>query len=237
MSHAEINMLPGASTPRQGEYRRVRNSDQGAEYLERGRVISGSLSRDPLNTGYVHTLRAGLPMGMTTTGKKWRPSILGYSTADYVDNDLSITVSAATATEVARLITLAGTSVSLRFQGPATVATGAVVDTAITVTAASGTTLTVADLNIGKIAGALITPADGSQTILGLIDDGEGIKVTDQDGNSVDQPFPYVLVGGSIDTGQIINYPPAAFTTLVAQFKAQLNSASSAKFRFSDAFQ
>lgn len=230
--------LPGPQTSREFELRRVRRSAQGVRYLAGGAIINASLSRDTGNTGYVHALRPGLLMGKITATGLWRPSIIGVSTAAYVDNDTTITVDAATATEVARLITVAGASVSLKFVGPATdAAAGAIVTTSITATAATGTTITCGDLNVAKVSGSWIMPADGSETPLGLIDDGDPIRVTDVDGANVNQPMPRLLLAGELDSSQIINWPASTSTTRIAQIKSWLNNASNYGFTFDDAFE
>ncbi len=171
-------------------------------------LLDGTLTRDTGETPTDH-LRAGLLVGKITTGGKYRNSIIGITTAAYVDNDTTITVPAAVATEVARLIALAGTSISLKFSGPATDATaGAMVHTAITATAASGTTITVGDLNIGKVIGSLITPADGSETITNILSPADGLDVVDTLGNSVDQTVNF-LRGADLIATQIIGLTDA----------------------------
>jgi len=230
-----INGMPGIGTEYRAEARNVRRSQQGLAYFAGGVIIDGSKSDDPGNTGYPDVLRPGTLMGRITTGGKWRPSIIGVSTAAYADNDTTITVAAATATAVARLITVAGGSVSLKFVGPASAA-GSIVSTSITVTAASGTTLTCGDLNVNKISGSWIMPADGSETPLGIIDDGSGVKVSDNYGTRADQSYGNLLIGGDLDSSQIIGWPVSTETTMIAQIKTWLNNASNYGFRFDDGF-
>lgn len=239
MPNEAVTGLPGIKTERAGGMRRVRKSNQGVLYLEGGRVINGSLSRDSANAIVdVDTLRAGLLMGKITSGAKWRPSIIGKSNAAYVDNDTTIQTNLATATEVARLKAVGGGgNLSLKFVGPPTAA-GTVAATAITVTAVTlnGATslLTVGDLNLGKVTDSLIMPADGAETPLAIVDDGWGIKVTDQDGISQDSQWDLPLAGGSLDESQIINWP--ADTSTIAYLKALLNSVSNGSFMFDTAF-
>ena len=74
----------------------------------------------------------------------------------------------------------------------------------------------------GFAAGSLIQPIDGSETIRGLLPDGPGIKVTDQDSTSLDVPLPKLLVGGAVTADQIINYPTD--TSLQTYIKAALRA-------------
>lgn len=102
--------------------------------------------------------------------------------------------------------------------------------------AASTTTFIAAPdgVSSGFAVGSFIQPVDGSETPLTLIDDGYGMKVTDQDAVSQDQPFPKPLIGGILDSSQIINWPTDA--SLIAWLKDKLNNASAAHFVFDDIF-
>jgi hypothetical protein len=122
-----------------------------------------------------------------------------------VDNDLTLTVSAATATEIVRRIGSAGT---LKLVGPPTAA-GVVATASVVYTAVNTTTgvITVPDLNADFISGSFIKPADGSETILTLVGDGFGEKVTDREDNNADVPVGNVLVGGVLESSQIVNWP------------------------------
>jgi hypothetical protein len=165
-------------------------------------LIDGTYSRD---TGESPTslLRAGTLLGKITSSGKYRPSIIGTLAAAYTSGGTSLTVSAAVATEVARLIALAGTSISLKAIGPPTAAgTNAV--TSVTCSAASGTTLTVTSLGVDKAAGTLIAPADGSQAPLTVLDSTIfGIDVTDASGAALDQPLSRFLIGADLIAAQI----------------------------------
>lgn len=192
------------------------------QYLPTLAQINGSLSRD---TGSVPTdlLRAGLIMGKITATGLYRNSIIGVTTAAYVDNDLTITVPAAVATEVARLITVAAGNVSLKLIGPATdAAAGSIVSTAVTASAASGTTITVADLNVAKVSGSLITPADGAETPVTVLPNSAGIDVLDTAGTNINQMMGLFLRGADLIATQIVNLtePCAA---VQAWLKQQLN--------------
>lgn len=232
-----ITGLAGFRTEREAAYRRVRKSDQNRAYIEGGVVIDADLSGDAGNTSNTDVLRAGKIMVKAASGGLYRNFIIGKTTAAYVDNDVALTVSAATATELGRLITVTGGALSLSLIGPPTAA-GTVAATDISVSAvASATTVTIADLNLAKVTDSLITLRVAGYTpgSFCLVDDGTGIKLSDQDGNRVDQPFATPLVGGSIDWSQIIDVP--ADTSTIAYLKGLLNvSTSGYGFRFDDAY-
>ena len=180
---------PGVQAERTATPRQLFVSDDHTQFFPSAKVIDGSLSRDTGHTGDLDTLRCGKLMGRVTSGGKYRPSIVGVlGTATTAATVTSITVPAAVATEFARLIAVAGGNVSAKLIG-APSATGTVAETAITVTAASGTTLTVSSVTTPvHIIGSFITLADGSEYPRCIIGKEDGIKVTDQDGTSQDNP-------------------------------------------------
>lgn len=73
------------------------------------------------------------------------------------------------------------------------------------------------------IIGSFVQPTDGSQTILSLINDGAGIKVTDSDDNSIDVDYAEFVIGGQIVFANIVNAPTD--TSLIAYVKAALRAA------------
>jgi len=83
--------------------------------------------------------------------------------------------------------------------------------------------------------GALVQPTDGSQTPIALIDDGTGVRVVDQDLVNVDVPWPTVLIGGILESANIINWPTAS-TPLKNYIKDSLNSRNGSKFVFDDGY-
>ena len=229
-----INGLPGYSTGQSWSPRLVRRGNQGAVYLDGGGVIDGTNSGDASNTGYPHVLQPGKIMVKAASGGLYRNFIIGKTTAAYVDNDTTLTVSAATATEVARLIAAAGASLSLALIGPPSAA-GTVAATAITVTAASGTTLTISDLNLAKVTDSLIAlPAAGyTAGSFCIIDDNDFINLTDETNARANQPFPRMLIGGTLDTSQLLDWP--ADSSTVTYLKGLLNAAGGmSQFRFDD---
>lgn len=86
------------------------------------------------------------------------------------------------------------------------------------------------------IVGSFVQPTDGSETPKGIVytEDGTGIKVTDQDASSVDVQLAHLLVGGMIDSSQIINWP--SDTSLIAWLVSQLNAAGVGQFQFDHLF-
>lgn len=205
------------------------------------KIIDGSLSRDAGNSGFEQDLRAGLFMGKVTSGGKYRPSFIGVNTVAYADNDTTITISAATATELARLKALGGGgNLSLSFIGPPTVA-GTVAVTAVTATAitinGASSTITTADLNLNKVVNSLIALADGSQIPRTVIPDGWPMKVTDAQGTSVDIEFAKLPIGGTIEEAFTL---PVAMSSLDASTRAwiiaQMNSTSSGQFVYDGDF-
>lgn len=197
-----------------------------AQFVAKPSTIDGTLSSWADNTPYPFFLPAGLMIGKKTATAKWRNSIIGTVTVALTSGagQTSVTVSAATATEIARLIAVTGGNVSLKLTGPPT-ASGVVATTAITCTAAAGTTLTVSSVTLpAYIAGTFVTPADGSETILSVVCDMEGLKVSDATNiNRVDCFDPQILLaGGTLDTTMLINYPtdPSLQAYVIAAIKA-----------------
>ena len=101
--------------------------------------------------------------------------------------------------------------------------------------AASTTSILAAPVgqSIGFAAGSFIQPTDGSETPVGMVPDGTGLKVTDEDSLSIDTPLPKLLIGGAISTASIVNYPTD--TSLIAWLKAKLRAPGGA-LAFSDDF-
>lgn len=235
----QITGLPGYRTERAAEYRRVLRSTQGAQWLEGSPVIDGTYSGDAGNTGHVDTLRAGKLMVKKATGGLYRNFIIGKTTAAYTGAGTvtTLTVSAATATEIGRLLTAAAANLDLSLIGPPSAA-GTVAATDITVSAvASATTITIADLAVDKVTDSLIAlrVADYTAGSFCLVGDGSGIKLSDQDGVRCNQQFPNALVAGSIDESQIIDWP--ADTSTITYLKGLMNVAASGYgFRFDGAY-
>jgi hypothetical protein len=236
MSVFNPGQVSGITNEYLAQFRTIRRGQGGAVVLAQGRVIAGSVSRDPTNTAYVDTLQPGLVMGIVTATGKYAPSIIGLSTVAYTSGTTSLTVSPATAVEIVRRITN-NSGTTFKIVGAPTVG-GTVATTTVTFSAVNTTTgvITVTDIGANYVVGSFIMPTDGSEAPLAFIDDGSGIKVTDFLGNNLDVENPAVLVGGQIDTSQIINLPPAANTTQLAWLKGQLNSVNGSGFYFDDTY-
>lgn len=80
------------------------------------------------------------------------------------------------------------------------------------------------------IAGSFVQPTDGTQTILTVLAERYGWKVTDISGNGVDTFCPRLLSAGYLKTSNIINYPTDA--SLVTWVKNALNL--NGEFTFDD---
>lgn len=215
MANNQVLGLPGPKTAREATYRVV-TATGTLQFLPTGKIISGAVSRDPLNTGYLHTLRPGLLMGKITSGGEYAPSIIGVTTNAEASGSTSIEAAAAVVTELVRRV---GSSGTFTLTGPPS-ANGTVVSETVTYSAASGTTITVTAITAAFVAGSFIQPTDGSQTPVTFIPDGTGIKVTDDTEANIDQEFPQVPVAGQIDSSQLINWP--SDTSLQAWIEARL---------------
>lgn len=141
--------LPGVGSTKTSGDRRVFMSSENGGYLPGGRIIKGSASRDPGNTGDVDVLRAGLLMGKITSGGLYAPAILGVSTEAITGASTTITVSAAVATEIVRRIGATGT---FKFTGPPT-ASGTVRTVTVTYSAVNTTTgaITVTAIGVADV--------------------------------------------------------------------------------------
>jgi len=114
--------MPGVGSDRAAVARQVLATLTGALWLPSGAVIRGASSRDPLNTGDVNVLRAGLLMGRRSADLKYAPSILGKLTVAGTAAGANITVSAATATEIVRRFGAVGTATgAIQVVGPPTI--------------------------------------------------------------------------------------------------------------------
>ncbi len=223
MGENYVGGVPGVRSERTASPRKVLVTTDGGIVFPAGRIIDGSKSRDPLNTGDVNVLRGALLMGKITSSSKYAPSVIGVLTQGY-DKDGSssttMTVSTATATEIVRRI---GTSGTFKTTGPPSAA-GTVVTETITFSAVNTATgaVTISTASNDFIAGSFVQPTDGSETPLGLIGDGYGLKVTDADDNDIDVPLANLLVAGLVDASQIINYP--SDTSLKGKIKTWLRT-------------
>jgi hypothetical protein len=197
---------PGIRSDRTYTPREVLWSENGRQYLPAGVILDGSKARDALNTGDLSTLRPGMVLGKITSGGKYAPTILGVTTVAVLSGATTVTVSAATATEIVRRIGATGTN-AIKVVGPPTAA-GTVAATAVTHSAVNTTTgvITISATAVAIVTNSLITAADGSETPKGILN--EFLRCTDVDGNDLTAvQVGKMLVAGFIDEAQIINWP------------------------------
>lgn len=214
------NGVPGLGTERSTSHRQVTLA--GEKWLPGVHVIDGSKSRDPLNTP-VTELRAGLLLGRITASKKLAPAVLGVLTVAFdtdASDPTSMTVSAATATEINRRI---GSSGTFKLTGPPT-AGGTVATQTVTFSAVNTTTgvITVTDPGADAISGSFIQPTDGSEAPVTVMPNGFPVKVVDADQNNRDVQLDSYLLGALVDSSQILNWP--SDTALRAWIVSQLNA-------------
>ena len=205
--------LPGIRATKTATPRRVFRQVELMGGLSQGRTIQGSQSRDPGNTGDIDRLRAGLLMGKITaatfgTVDLWAPSIIGVTTGAYTSGGTSLTVSAAQALEIERIVGGSGTAELVAIGPPTAAGTVAVTDVDHSAINTTTGVLTVTSLGVDKIAGTFIAVKDGRQIPRSFIPDGWPIPVTDSDGStSLNVQYPDVPIAGVIDSSQIINWP------------------------------
>lgn len=232
---SQVVGLPGVRASKTALHRLVFRGGWMPDIFPQGKIVQSGKARDPGNAATPTVLRPGTLMGIISATGKYGATILGVTTGAYTSGGTSLTVSPAQAVEIVRRVGSSGTG-TLKAIGPPTAA-GTVATTAITYSAVNTTTgvITVTSLGVDKVAGTLITAADGSQVPNTIIPDGFGLKVTDYDGNDLDTPFAELPISGIIDVNQILpSYP--ADTSIQAYIKASLSTASGGKFIFSDAF-
>lgn len=136
--------VPGLTTKKTTSPRQVMLA--GTVFLPGGKIVDSSLSADAGNTGAVRILREGMLMGKITASGLYAPSVLGVLTVAYDASaaGVSMTVAAATATEIVRRLGASGT---FKLTGP-DVASGTVRTATITYSAVNTTTgvITVTDI-------------------------------------------------------------------------------------------
>ncbi len=220
--------LPGVGTARTAAHRRVFRGNIET-FLPGGGVINGTYAGDPDNSP-AYVLRPGLLMGRLTSGGLWGSTILGVVQSAYTSGGTSLTVTAAQAVEIARRVGSSGSG-TLKAIGPPTAA-GTVATTSVTFSAVAQTTgiITVTSLGVDKVAGTLITAADGTEAPLSFIPDGYGVRCADADGTRISASFPQIPTAGEIHSANLINWP--SDTSLQAWVVAALNGAAGGQFDF-----
>lgn len=101
----------------------------------------------------------------------------------------------------------------------------------LTNTNAITVTRTTAGVDGRFVAGSLIQPADGSETMLTFMPDGYPTQVSDTDGNVVDTDLPKMPIEGEVEGAQLINWPTD--TALQNYIMDQLSTSRHGKFNFS----
>ncbi len=234
-----FDQVPGVGTLKTAQYRQILWSADDVQLVPGGVVVDGSLSRDPGNANWEQVLRAGLFLGQVSSSNKYAPATLGTLPAAYSDGtSTQLTVSPATAVELARRIQSAGGS-SFNLTGPATTG-GAVQTLAVSFSAINTTTGVVTITALGGTglfaAGSLVQPADGSQTILGILGEPWGLLVTDAENRAINLNVRCgrLVIGGKIDPSLLIDYP--ADPAVRAWLKSQLRINTGGTFIFRDDF-
>ena len=181
-------------------------NQQFGEYIPLPIVIDGIYSSNPQNLPYNWYLYPGTFLGKETSSNLYRNSIIGLTTANVNGTAVtSITTSTNVTSAVNSLITLAGGTVQLTLTGVAA-ATGTntpyatnVASATFVATAASAGTIATQSFNGSALAGALIQPADGSQTIRTIMTDVFGNKIIDMlNTTAVDVYDAYCWNGGGM---------------------------------------
>ncbi len=170
-------------------------------------TVDGTNSSNPLNAPYTWLLWAGTPMGRVTATGKYANSILGLSTVAAASAATSVTTDVNTAAEIVRRIGATGT---FKLTGPPAAA-GTVATQVVTYSAVNTTTgvITCTALSAAAVSGSLIQPTDGSESILTLLCETDGLQIVDQTHTNRVDVFCGTLLagGGTINTGMIVNYP------------------------------
>jgi len=222
MTDRSENLIPQIGAANSATPRIVLKTMAGVQMYPGGKIIDGSLSRDPGNTGDVDVLRAGVLMGKVTTGGKYAPSIIGPTTSAWTAAETRIKVGTGAATEVSRRI---GSSGTFKICGPPAAA-GTVDTSAVTFSAVDTSTgyITVTALGTTFITGSFIQPDDGSETPKTFIMEETGVKVTSEDSANANIQFRLMPIAGILDASQLIDWPTD--TSLIAQIKTWLRTDS-----------
>ena len=226
-----ITGLPGVGTARVATPREITAGNaQFAQFVPGLRTIDGTRSRDPLNSPDMDVLRAGMLLGKTSTNK-YAPSVIGVLTVAAVAAATSLTVSPAVAVEIVRRVGLTGT---FKLTGPPAAA-GVVATQVVTFSAVNTSTgvITCTATSAAVIAGAFVQPTDGSETILTILGNKWGVKVTDLSGTSTDVLEDQLLLAAHLKTANVVNYP--VDSSLIAFVKTALRAVCPA-MTFDDAF-
>lgn len=225
MPYLDVPGLPGIRAERTSSYRRV-FKQSGKMALALGKIIASGKARDPLNTGDVDVLRAGLLLGQVSASDKYGASILGVTTNAEAVGSVAIEAAAAVVTELLRRVGASGT---FKLIGPP-VAGGPLAIETVTYSSAATTIIVCTAIVNAFVAGSFICPTDGSEAPLTVVPDGFGIKVTDTDAADLDVQFPEFPIGGVLESSQIINWP--SDTALRSYIVGNMNQGAGGQFIF-----
>ena len=196
-------LLNLTATPREVFY----SGRERAQFVAAPVTIDGTLTSCAFNAPYTFQILAGTLLGRVTATKKFANSVVGQTTGATAASATTVQTDVNTAAELLRRIGAAGT---FKLTGPPTAA-GTVATQVVTYSAINlGTgAITCSATSAAAVSGSLIQPTDGSESILTMVTDLYGIKVTDQTNvNRVDVFDPRLLLaGGTINSQQIVNYP------------------------------
>jgi hypothetical protein len=170
-------------------------------------TVDGTNSSNPSNAPFTWLLWAGMPMGRITSSGKYANSILGLTTVAAASAATSITTDVNTAAEIVRRIGASGT---FKLTGPPAAA-GTVATQVVTYSAVNVSTgvITCTATSAATVVGSLIQPTDGSESILTLLCETNGLQIIDQTHTNRVDVFCGTLLagGGTVNTGMIVNYP------------------------------
>jgi hypothetical protein len=211
--------LPGVGNAKTASWRRViRSGEYG--YLGLGRLLKGSLTRDPGNVGFETYLRAGLVLGRTTAAPNmYANSILGLTSVAFAGTG-TLTVPVSVAAEIVRRF---GTSGTFKLTGPP-VASGVVRTSVVAFSAvnlATGvvtvTTSGVSEVHTVTISGASagsfslsFVDQNGNRSVSSVIQFNSSVAVIQA---SVNAAVAGIVVGGTDATAFTLTYSGSGFLT------------------------
>jgi hypothetical protein len=183
---------------------------QFAQFLAMPVTIDGTLSGTAANAPNTWVLWAGTLLGRVSATGKYANSIIGLTAAAYAHSggsNTTLSTDVNTAAEIVRRIGAAG---QFKLTGPPT-AGGTVATQVVTYSAVNLSTgaITITAGAADAVAGSLIQPTDGSETIVTLLCDAWGAKLADELGATRVDVFDSQLLaaGGTINTAVVVNYP------------------------------
>ncbi len=91
-----------------------------------------------------------------------------------------------------------------------------------------------ATLAVNFAIGSMIMPKDGSEEPVTVLTEETGIKVTDENGTTIDKELPRILIGGILNAANIVNYSSDGPTR--QWLKDKLNENQQGQFVFNDDF-